>query len=110
MDTSTNFGRYAERSTASAWANTGQPSIKPFSNSSSHMQSVAVNDPWGQKPTDSTWRSMEQNQDRYDRTYNERKQTVSSQYIDQSRQNSFLSRPQDRYNTVISSRFENGRF
>lgn len=75
------------------------------------MQSVAGNDPWGQNKSESSWRSLDQNQDRYDRTYNERKsQVTSSQYIDAPRQNSFIGRPQERYNSQISSRFENGRF
>ena len=68
---------------------------------------------------------MEHNsQDRYDRTYNERK-TSSSQYLDGpgvgsgsssgggGRPNSFMtnSRPQERYNSnSMSSRFDNGRF
>lgn len=53
---------------------------------------------------------MEATQDRYDRTYNERKsQTVP--YIEQSRQSSsFMSRPQDRYSSSISGRFEGSRF
>lgn len=100
-------GRYApDRNSSTTWPNAGPPAVKTFN----HMQSVAGNDPWGQKQSDSSWRSMEQGQDRYDRTYNERKsQTGPSQYIDPSRQNSFVGgRPQDRYNNPISSRFENG--
>lgn len=100
--------RYSDR-TSSAWPSTGPPAVKPFG----HIQSVAGNDPWGQKQSESSWRALEQGQDRYDRTYNERKSSQSqpSQYIEQQpRQNSFIGRPQDRYNSSISSRFENGRF
>lgn len=118
--------RYSDRNPSSsasgAWGgpSNGPPSsVKPFSS----MQSVAGNDPWNMnKPPDSnSWsRSMDhQGQDRYDRTYNERKS--SSQYIDGpsvggssgSRPNSFITsnRPQDRYNSnAMSSRFDGGRF
>lgn len=106
-ESSNNDSRYTERGSSSTWPNTGPPSVKPFG----HIQSVAGNDPWGQKQSEGGWRSMEQSQDRYDRTYNERKsQSGPSQYIDQPRQNSFISRPQDRYSNNISSRFESGRF
>lgn len=101
--------RYNERTSSSAWPNTGPPAVKPFG----HIQSVAGNDPWGQKQNDSSWRTLEQGQDRYDRTYNERKSSQSqpsSQYIEQQRQTPFIGRPQDRYNNSISSRFENARF
>lgn len=101
--------RYTERSSgsSSAWPNPGPPPVKPFS--SSHMQ-MATTDPWGPKQTETNWRSMDQNQDRYDRTYNERKSQVApSQYADAPRQNSFVGgRPQERYNSSVSSRFENG--
>ena len=109
MDIGSGDSRYAERSSgsSSAWPNTGPPSVKPFG----HMQSVAANDPWGQKQSEANWRSLDQNQDRYDRTYNERKsQAAPSQYMDPPRQNSFIGRPQERYNNAMSSRFENGRF
>lgn len=103
--------RYPDRTGSSAWPNTGPPAVKPFGGGGGgHMQSVAANDPWGQKQSEGNWRSMDQNQDRYDRTYNERKsQAAPSQYMDPPRQNSFVGRPQDRYNQM-SSRFENGRF
>lgn len=89
----------------SSWPSAPSSTVKPFS----HMQSVAGNDPWGQNKAESSWRSLDQNEDRYDRTYNERKSQVTSQYIDAPRQ-SFIGRPQERYNSQISSRFENGRF
>ncbi|XP_037039581.1 SAFB-like transcription modulator isoform X2 [Bradysia coprophila] len=109
LDSTSSDSRYPdERSGGASWGSSVPSStVKPFS----HMQSVAGNDPWGQNKTDSSWRSLDQNEDRYDRTYNERKsQVTSSQYIDPPRQNSFIGRPQDRYNSQISSRFENGRF
>lgn len=73
-----------------------------------------------QPPPENNWggRSMDhQGQDRYDRTYNERK--ASSQYLDgpnvggsASRPSSFITsnRPQDRYNSNAMSRFDGGRF
>ncbi len=111
MDGSSADSRYPDdRSGGAAWSahpSAASSTVKPFS----HMQSVAGNDPWGQNKTEASWRSLDQNEDRYDRTYNERKsQVTSSQYIDAPRQNSFIGRPQDRYNGQISSRFENGRF
>lgn len=114
--------RYADRNSgsggSSAWTNAGPVAVKSFGGgggggASNHMQSSAGGggDLWGgPKQTDaSNWRSMDQNQDRYDRTYNERKsQAAPSQYMDPpQRQNSFVGgRPQDRYNT--GARFENG--
>lgn len=107
MEGSSADSRYPDdRSGGTSWPSAPSSSVKPFG----HMQSVAGNDPWGQNKTESTWRSLDQNEDRYDRTYNERKQVTSSQYIDAPRQNSFIGRPQERYNSQISSRFENGRF
>lgn len=120
--------RYSDRNSSSSSSGWGAPSngpsssVKPFSS----MQSVAGNDPWGsinkqQQPDSNSWgRSMDhQSQDRYDRTYNERKS--SSQYMDGpsvgsssgNRPGSFVtsSRPQDRYNSnTMSSRFDGGRF
>lgn len=126
--------RYSDRTSSSsstAWGNpnNGPPSsVKPFGG----MQSVAGNDPWStinkQPPTDNGgWsRSIEhQSQDRYDRTYNERKS--SSQYMEgpsvgssgggggssNTRPSSFVtnSRPQERYGgNSMSSRFDGGRF
>lgn len=60
------------------------------------------------------WR-MDNGQDRYDRTYNERKapQMSVSPFMDPSRQNQFMSgggRPQDRYGAPVSGRFDNGRY
>lgn len=61
------------------------------------------------------WR-MDNSQDRYDRTYNERKaqQMSVSQFMDPSRQNQFMGggggRPQDRYGAPVSGRFDNGRY
>lgn len=108
LESSSADSRYPdERSGGASWPSAATSTVKPFS----HMQSVAGNDPWGQNKTESSWRSLDQNEDRYDRTYNERKsQVTSSQYIDAPRQNSFIGRPQERYNSQISSRFENGRF
>lgn len=108
LDSSSDSRYPDERSGGASWGSSAPSStVKPFS----HISSVAGNDPWGQNKTDSSWRSLDQNEDRYDRTYNERKsQVTSSQYIDPPRQNSFIGRPQDRYNSQISSRFENGRF
>lgn len=84
----------------------GGGGVKQFSNMPQQQ-----NDLWSK---DNGWRSMDSGQDRYDRTYNERK---SSPYMDQPRQSSsgqgggsFISRPQDRYNNSVSSRFDNGRF
>lgn len=65
----------------------------------------------------SEWR-MDNNQDRYDRTYNERKapQMSASPFMDPSRQNQFMGgsgsggRPQDRYGAPVSNRFDNGRY
>lgn len=130
MDSTSSNERYSDRpisSSSSAWGNpnNGPPaSVKPFVG----MPSATGNDPWNQinkqPPTDNgNWnRSIEhQHQDRYDRTYNERK---SSQYMDGvgsgvgssggGRPSSFIanSRPgQDRYNSnSMSSRFDSGRF
>lgn len=126
MDGGNSNDRYSD---SSAWGNpnNGAPSsVKPFIG----MPSQANNDPWGQMnkqpPADNgNWnRSIEhQHQDRYDRTYNERK---SSQYMDGpgvgngggggsggGRPASFIanSRPQDRYNSnSMSSRFDSSRF
>lgn len=115
--------RYADRNTSSSsssWPSSGPTSSggKSFGGGG-HMQSVAggIPDPWNQKQTDSNWRSMDQNQDRYDRTYSERKsQVTTTQYMDAPpRQNTFVSRPQqDRYGGGgggggLSSRFD-GRF
>lgn len=62
-----------------------------------------------------TWR-MDNTQDRYDRTYNERKgpQMNAGQFMDSSRQSQFVGggggRPQDRYGANMSNRFDNGRY
>lgn len=63
-----------------------------------------------------TWR-MDNGQDRYDRTYNERKapQMSAAPFMDPSRASGFLGgsggRPQDRYGAPLSSgRFDNGRY
>lgn len=130
MDSGSSNDRYSDRplsSSSSAWGNpnNGPPSsVKTFSG----MPSTTGNDLWSQinkqPPTDNgNWnRSIEhQHQDRYDRTYNERK---SSQYMDGpsvgsggsgggGRPSSFIanSRPQDRYNSnSMSSRFDSVRF
>lgn len=108
MESSSGDSRYADERSGgtSSWPSAPSSTVKPFS----HMQSVAGNDPWGQNKSESSWRSLDQNEDRYDRTYNERKsQVTSSQYMDAPRTNSFIGRPQERYNSQIS-RFENGRF
>lgn len=66
------------------------------------------------------WR-MDNSQDRYDRTYNERKapQMNAGPFMDTSRQSQFMGggggggsgRPQDRYGAPVSSgRFDNGRY
>lgn len=80
--------RYGGGSDRGMWNNSSGPvPVKPFG-------TVQIqNDNWSQ--------------DRYDRTYNERK----SPYLEPVRQSSgssvsFINRPQDRYN----SRFDNGRF
>lgn len=125
MDGGSSNERYSDRplsSSSSAWGNpnNGPPSsVKPFVG----MPSAAGNDLWSQinkqPPTDNgNWNRSIEHQDRYDRTYNERK---SSQYVDGSsvgsggggRPSSFIanSRPQDRYNSnSMSSRFDSGRF
>ncbi|XP_053697768.1 SAFB-like transcription modulator [Sabethes cyaneus] len=67
--------------------------------------------------TNDGWR-MDNGQDRYDRTYNERKVTQMSAgpFMDPSRQGQFMSggggggRPQDRYGAPVSGRFDNGRY
>lgn len=102
-----------------------QSSVKSFGS----IQSVTGNDPWSsissiskqQTPNTENWsRSMDhQNQDRYDRTYNERKSYLdgpvgsgnsSGGLSSSTRPSSFItnSRPQERYNSM-SSRFD-GRF
>ena len=56
---------------------------------------------------------MDAGQDRYDRTYNERKATTmpsSAVYMEPARPNQFMGRGQERYNNPVSSRFENGRY
>lgn len=124
MDNSNSNDRYSDRqssSSSAAWGMGNAPpsSVKPFGG----MASVPGNDPWNQlsKPPqgdNGNWNRMEHpNQDRYDRTYNERKS--SSQYIDgpgvggnSGRPSSFLanSRPQDRYSSnSMPSRFD-GRY
>lgn len=63
------------------------------------------------------WR-MDNGQDRYDRTYNERKapQMSANPFMDPSRQSQFMGgggsggRPQDRYGAPVSGRFDNGRY
>lgn len=65
----------------------------------------------------SEWR-MDNGQDRYDRTYNERKapQMSASPFMDTSRQNQFMGgggsggRQQDRYGAPVSGRFDSGRY
>lgn len=81
-----------------------------------------ANDPWGtlnkvqQTQDTNNWSRIDnQNQERYDRTYNER----NPKYMDGpvnasnagSRPSSFItnSRPQERYNSM-SSRFDGSRF
>lgn len=84
-----------------------------FSQTFGNMTSSSNNDSWNNKMSDGGWRPMETNQDRYDRTYNERKSQTQSagQFIDPPpRQNSFMGRPQERYNNPVSSRFDNNRF
>ncbi|XP_058825438.1 scaffold attachment factor B2 [Topomyia yanbarensis] len=62
------------------------------------------------------WR-MDNGQDRYDRTYNERKapQMNAGPFMDPIRQSQFMGgggggRPQDRYNAAVSGRFDSGRY
>lgn len=122
--------RYSERNSSStnSWGNPNSGPSSSLGKSFGNIQSVATNDPWGsikqqqqQAPDSNNWgRSMEhQSQDRYDRTYNERKS--SSQYLDGSGMgngggrpnNTFLSgqRPQDRFSSSnLSSRFDSGRY
>lgn len=118
--------RYSDRSnSSSSWPNSAGPSsssAKSFSSSGggSHIQTLTSgSDMWNQKQQqhDSNWRAMDQNQDRYDRTYNERKsQAAPAPYVSgpPARQTSFVGggggRPQERYNSNLSSRFDNGRF
>lgn len=62
------------------------------------------------KPSENHWRPVE-SQDRYDRTYNERSGGGSGgQYIDPSRQNMFVGRPQDRYGGQITTRYDNRKY
>lgn len=122
----TSSDRYTDRNSSSnnSWNNPNSGPSSSLGKSFGSLQS-ATTDPWGslkpQQPQESnSWnRSIEhQSQDRYDRTYNERKS--SSQYLDGplgntggSRPNTFLGnqRPQDRYsNNNLSSRFDNSRF
>lgn len=63
-----------------------------------------------------SWR-LDNGQDRYDRTYNERKapQLSSAPFLDPVRSGGFLGgsggRPQDRYGAPVgSNRFDNGRY
>lgn len=125
MENASSNDRYSDRPTSSSgsgggWGNMNNPppsSVKPFGG----LSSVPANDPWSamsKPPADNgNWNRMDhQNQDRYDRTYNERKS--SSQFIDSglagsnSRPSSFISnRPQDRYaGNSMSSRFDSSRF
>lgn len=87
--------------------------IQPFGN----IPNNNVNEMWNTK-VDNGWRSsMDNNQDRYDRTYNERKTTNSQPspfMIDTVRPNQFIGSGlgnviQPRYGAV-PSRYENGRF
>lgn len=124
MDNGNSNDRYSDRQSSSttAWGNLNNAppsSVKPFGG----MASVTGNDPWNtiNKPPQAdngSWNRMEhQNQDRYDRTYNERK--TSSQYIEgpgvggnSGRPSSFIAnnRPQDRFSSnSMSSRFD-GRY
>lgn len=100
------YGNNDRGGMSAPWNNQGPMGgggVKPFGNSGPPQ-----NDPW--KSDD--WRSLDGGQDRYDRTYNERK---LSPYMEPARQNSgsgggsYLSRPQDRYNSM-PSRFDSGRF
>lgn len=108
-----------QSSSSSAWPSSSGATSSKFQSGGGgggHLQSVSgggIPDPWNQKQADSNWRSMDQNQDRYDRTYSERKtQVASAQYMDApQRQNTFVGRPTvDRYGNSMSSRFDNGRF
>lgn len=119
MDSGSSNDRYSDRplsSSSSAWGNPNNvPPVKPFV-----MPSASGNDLWSQinkqPPTDNNnWnRSIEhQHQDRYDRTYNERNGGGGSGGGGGGgRPSSFIanSRPQDRYNSNMSSRFDSGRF
>lgn len=110
---SQNESRYGgnDRMVSSPWMNnTGPPAVKAFGNP---QQTGA--DVWTKE---GGWRSIDGGQDRYDRTYNERK---SSPYPEPRQSSSgggggggsggtFISRPQDRYNNSAPSRFDNGRF
>lgn len=105
------YGNATDRGMSAPWNSNSGPMApsKPFGNSQGQS------DPW--KADD--WRSMDSGGDRYDRTYNERK----SPYIESNNRSggggggsgggsgAYLSRPQDRYNSMSSSsRFDSGRF
>lgn len=124
MDSNSGAGntgdRYSDRNTSSG-SSWGAPSNGPtsaISKSFGNLQSVANNDPWGSlkqqpPPESNSWA----NQDRYDRTYNERKTSYLDSNIgntvgNRANSGAFLGsqRGQERYSNNISSRFDNGRF
>lgn len=113
IDNQTNDDRYTERTASSPWYNSSHSGPSQ----SKQFNMPMSNESWNTKSSSDNWRSMNSGgQDRYDRTHNERKNPpVSSQYLEQSRPNTFMGgRPQDRYSGGGggggSSRFENGRF
>lgn len=101
MDSQPSDNRYADRSSGG-----GTGGSQPWNTySSSSVQPKSFSMPMGGGgggggPPPDNWRSMHSsNQDRYDRTYNERKLPPGGapQYMDGPRQNSFMGRTQDRY-------------
>ncbi|XP_058447467.1 SAFB-like transcription modulator isoform X2 [Malaya genurostris] len=96
--------RYSDRSG-------GSGSSGPWHNNAAPLQMSM-----GPSINNDGWR-MDNGQDRYDRTYNERKapQMNAGPFMDPIRQSQFIGgggggRPQDRYGAPVSGRFDNGRY
>ncbi|XP_055544814.1 SAFB-like transcription modulator isoform X1 [Wyeomyia smithii] len=99
--------RYQDRSSGGSGGGSGGPWHNNAGPPQMSMAPTMANDGW----------RMDNGQDRYDRTYNERKapQLNAGPFMDPSRQSQFMSggggRPQDRYGAPVSSgRFDNGRY
>ncbi len=107
---SSSDNRYDSRSGGSTWHNAaGPPPVKPFGN-----LAPSSSDIWSKPSNDNGWR-MDSN-DRYDRTFSERKTAPGSQFMDSSRPQPWTGGPpiggsSGRYpSNSVSSRYENGRF
>lgn len=108
---SSSDNRYNDnRSGGSNWHNSGPPPVKPFGSMPPSSADI-----WNKPSADNGWR-MDSN-DRYDRTFSERKTAPGSQFMDSSRPSQpwgsgpGMGASGGRYpGNSVSSRYENGRF